>query len=513
MASKYQEDSATIKGSLRYFDVQNEPHKMLLPIEGYEYLPLMPLEETVKSLEQLIPNIQRKVYIAQQNSEEPRDNLTVNESAAIQLYTMEWEPYSQCLYFVLNSALRSENRQQLKPFFAYLKLLLTALFKLPSEKRRVYRGTNLDLSAQYAKGTTVTWWGLTSCTEYRDNLESPQFLDKRGIRTLFIIECENGKMIRHHSFSANENEILLSPGTQFTVVDNYVERLNTHIIHLREVTRPFRPLQSPFVSSSDSPTISVKEKNEMDICKPSHPSISSKSLILDVTTVIPSQYRNKWLEDEINKRRTDEIILLSEKRLADQDVEMIAEKLQKNTKWRQLWLHSNQIMWLGGKYLSEALTMNSTLEQLWLGDNSIRDRGVKWIAMALKTNKKLKVIALNHNGIGDDGCRELSEMLKVNQTLEQLILSMNKITDKGAKFIADALAANTTLTHLYLNNNQITNSSIDILCEALKRNRVLIELDLSGNTRISESAKDKLEQLLKPLKDCQKSNGEYCVLS
>jgi len=43
----------------------------------------------------------------------------------------------QLLYGTLNKLLRDEDRSKLKPFFPYLKLLLTALQRLPNIKQMV----------------------------------------------------------------------------------------------------------------------------------------------------------------------------------------------------------------------------------------------------------------------------------------------------------------------------------------------------------------------------------------
>ncbi|CAF5133328.1 unnamed protein product, partial [Rotaria sp. Silwood1] len=62
---------------------------------------------------------------------EPPNQLTVDESAAIRLYTIEWEEPHQSLYSMLNYTLKMASRENLRPYFRYLKLLLTALVKLP----------------------------------------------------------------------------------------------------------------------------------------------------------------------------------------------------------------------------------------------------------------------------------------------------------------------------------------------------------------------------------------------
>jgi hypothetical protein len=88
------------------------------------------------------------------------EGLTPEESASIHLYTMENQPSSSSFYGLLNAALRNEDRDSLKPYFAYLKLILTALFKTPSVKGVFWRGVRADLIHQYPKGKRVTWWGF-----------------------------------------------------------------------------------------------------------------------------------------------------------------------------------------------------------------------------------------------------------------------------------------------------------------------------------------------------------------
>lgn len=113
-------------------DIHNEPKQMLQPISGYEKEPLLSLEEACKPLENIMDEeLTQNIMIAMMNSEEPEDGLTPNESASIHLYTMEWRIHENSLYVVLNNALRLADRRKLLPWFKYLKLFLTAFFKLP----------------------------------------------------------------------------------------------------------------------------------------------------------------------------------------------------------------------------------------------------------------------------------------------------------------------------------------------------------------------------------------------
>lgn len=224
----------------RVSDLLGETGKMLTPIQGYENMPLVSLEAAVEPLVQLLPDIRRMAYIAKEKCEQPpRDHLSLDESASIIIYTMDWTPVEVSLYHVLNSTLRDEDRQRLKPWFLYLKLVLTALSRLPSKHRSVYRGLNTAMPDQYKKGKIMTWWGFSSCTSTLDVLNQEIFLKEKGSRTMFHIECETGKDIQKHSQFQNEEEILLLPARQFQVVACLKQPDDLYIVQMKEIKPPY----------------------------------------------------------------------------------------------------------------------------------------------------------------------------------------------------------------------------------------------------------------------------------
>ena len=246
---------------IRVSDIAKEPQKMLMPIRGYENEPLVPLEKAVEPLASLLPDVQDYVYVAKQRCEAvPAHGLTQDESGAIMLYTMEWEPHEQCLYFALNFTLRAEDRRKLKPWFSYLRLLLTALAKIPSTRHFVYRGVKMDLSKQYPVGKTFVWWGFSSCALKIDVLENEQFLGKTGERTMFTIDCESGKDISRHSYYESEGEILLLAARQFVVKGCLEPAPGLHMIQLTETESPIKLLQLvPSNSHSEKSTTGKKK--------------------------------------------------------------------------------------------------------------------------------------------------------------------------------------------------------------------------------------------------------------
>lgn len=225
----------------RFVDVAAEPRRMLLPIQGYENMPLVSLEEAVIPLVSLVSDVKQMVWITKQNCIHPKDGLTPDESASIMLYTMEWEPYEKSFYVLLNKALRSSKLEELKPWFSYLRLFITAHEKLQSTGPVVHRGIKLDLTEEYRRGETVVWWGFSSCTSSIETLQNERFLGKNGTRTLFNIESSSGKNICSHSFYPGEDEILLLPARQFQVLGCLDQGNGLQIVQLKE-TKPEFPL-------------------------------------------------------------------------------------------------------------------------------------------------------------------------------------------------------------------------------------------------------------------------------
>ncbi|CAF1440828.1 unnamed protein product [Rotaria sordida] len=235
---------ATAQRILRITDIAHEPLRLIAPIGGYEEMPLVTLEKAVEPLVSVLPAVQSYAFVAKQMCEDPADGLTPDESASIMLYTMGWEPLDKCLYFVLNDTLRSSERQQkLRPWYLFMRLFLSALFRLPSLTKTAYRGVKLDLSKRYIEGKTIVWWGFSSCTTVVNVLNSDQFLGPKGDRTMFTLQCLSAKDIRKHSYYPAEDEVLLMAATQFKVI-GCLNQGDLHIVQLEE-TRPPYPLLIP----------------------------------------------------------------------------------------------------------------------------------------------------------------------------------------------------------------------------------------------------------------------------
>lgn len=218
------------------------------PIIGYAQEPLLSLAEACAPLVDIVHNIYLHVSIAlERTSNKPADNLTRSESAAIRLYTMEWNDGHKSLYFLLNNTLRKADRNSLRPWWKYLKLFLTAIVKIPClPPQVVWRGVRKDISHEFTHGAAVTWWAFSSCTTTLTVLENDLYLGTTGQRTLCSIEVINGRNIRAHSHYDNEDEILMLPGTYMEVQSKFIPAPDLQIIHLKQIKSEEVLLEPPF---------------------------------------------------------------------------------------------------------------------------------------------------------------------------------------------------------------------------------------------------------------------------
>ncbi|CAF4216674.1 unnamed protein product [Rotaria sordida] len=107
------------------------------PIIGYAAEPLLSLPAACAPLFDILHNLSFYVQLAlDETPDKPPHGLTVHESAAIRLYTLEWEAPHKSLYSMLNYTLKFSNREELLPYFKYMKLFLTALVKIPWSQLR-----------------------------------------------------------------------------------------------------------------------------------------------------------------------------------------------------------------------------------------------------------------------------------------------------------------------------------------------------------------------------------------
>ena len=280
MASAHTND-VELTNFVRFSDLAEEPLLPFSPTHGYEQMPVVSLEEAIEPLLSIIPDVKIMLSVVQENCHEIKDDLTVNESASIMLYSLEWEPKEYSLNLILNRTLRDENREKLKPWFLYLKLFMKSLSKLPSIHCYVYRGIQTDLSNEYCQGKSFTWWGFSLCTRSIERVENEQYLNNTNQRTRFKIECKSAKDIHNHSFHKTTDEILLLSGQCYKVISSLDANDGLHIIQLKEIDS-YPIFQSNNTDRTSSISLSYRQR------KPSVNSISIRdtsfcSVVLKLT--------------------------------------------------------------------------------------------------------------------------------------------------------------------------------------------------------------------------------------
>lgn len=206
---------------------------LVLPaITGVFDTPLMDFRSALAPVARLLTGIDQHVtqshHFGKVRTDGAPGGLTADEAAALYLYTCESAFYRQ-----VNATLRHPDRDQIVPYLPYLRLLFSAVSRLPARSQPLYRGVALDLRAQYPRGRTVIWWGVSSCTSQLGVARA--FLGHRGRRTLFEVSPVRAVGISGFSAFTGEEEFILAPGTQLEVTDVRAERSGLCTIRLAEL--------------------------------------------------------------------------------------------------------------------------------------------------------------------------------------------------------------------------------------------------------------------------------------
>lgn len=265
--------------AFRVTDIEEFDSRPLPPLRGYRNMSSVSLDEAVQPLLSVVQDVDRMVQRVKSDMKDVKHfkhGLTIDQSASIRLYTLEWRTRETSFYYLLNTALRSEDRKSTQPWFPFLHLIFTALDRLPSITGTIYRGVKGHIP-HATKNKNVTWWGFTSCTSKMNVLESEAFCGKTGKRTIFHISCLCGKDISQYSYYPVESEVLLLPGTMLTVksVGDFGSGLSQ--IQIEEILPevPNREMITSFLKPPSPPPVPPK-KSRISPSNPSKPSIISR---------------------------------------------------------------------------------------------------------------------------------------------------------------------------------------------------------------------------------------------
>ncbi len=217
----------------RLQEVKEEVRAPLAEITGIRGLAARPFADAVTDVSGAVKGLahfveQARAFAQRKLAQKTLAHLDEHEVAALWLYTCE-----SGFYRSVNAALRDEDRTKAAPFHPYLKLLITALDKMPRTTDPLWRGVAMDLRGQYPLGATITWWGVSSCTGKLSVAHS--FLGTKGKRTLFEVRPLRAVGIKDFSAFSGEEEYVLAPGTRLKVADVKADKGGLCTIKLEEL--------------------------------------------------------------------------------------------------------------------------------------------------------------------------------------------------------------------------------------------------------------------------------------
>ena len=164
--------------------------------------------------------------LAEQAAGTPVAPMDDHKYGAIVLYT------GNAIYRSLNEALRVKH-VNVPRYLPYVKLFFAAAACMPKAPARLWRGIAADLFDEYAPGTVVTWWTVSSTTA--DESVARGFMSQLGGKaTLLVLETTSAINIEPLSLYPHERESLLVPGTKLEVLTR-TRSGNLAEIRVREV--------------------------------------------------------------------------------------------------------------------------------------------------------------------------------------------------------------------------------------------------------------------------------------
>jgi hypothetical protein len=184
-------------------------------IKGYENVRLVTLEEALKAFHGQIHDLSDRINEAKAKcNRSSKYRLTHDESAAIYIYSMKWEP--QCVYDHLHAAWNSRNRSHLIPWFKYLRLFKSGLDKLPNAKTEIWQGIAYDqnIKEKLTSNTLYSFLGSCSTSEH----EIKNYLHNNVSTRIILIgyESVDGKLVTGYT-AGDWSEVILWPGVKVAI--------------------------------------------------------------------------------------------------------------------------------------------------------------------------------------------------------------------------------------------------------------------------------------------------------
>lgn len=192
---------------------------------------MLPLADVLRSVSSRTDQLRELIRLAITKCHFPSEHhLTLDESAAIYLFTMKWEKDS--FYELLQRDLQSNDSSLVQSWSPYLQFFHSAVLKLPNTRVKVWSRTTEDFCETLTIDNELVWSQPTLCSSSMEIIK-----DSR----LCTIDTIYGKDISIYSHIPNRKDIILCAGTRLKVVSNVQNQL-----YLRECPR-FLPAFSSLI--------------------------------------------------------------------------------------------------------------------------------------------------------------------------------------------------------------------------------------------------------------------------
>jgi hypothetical protein len=200
---------------------------------------------TLQHVPSVAPHMLCAVNTATKRSQTTKFTISHELVAAVILYTQEDSSLLGLQFYQhLNATLRARIRDNAKPYFGYLRMLVEALQRLPSHQGFVYRGiAGVDLTDIFPIGEPVRVWEVMSVSMQRRVAEGFASSGNKSQQSLLVIETQCVAVLGTLALYVGEEECLFLPGSAFmaTRVERVGPRAVIHLKHRAEdITKIYR---------------------------------------------------------------------------------------------------------------------------------------------------------------------------------------------------------------------------------------------------------------------------------